>query len=64
MDAKQIVLVSNWPVIHDIPESIAKAVSEDTVAGRMYEVYDIDQFIVWCADSTTWVTLWPESDVD
>jgi hypothetical protein len=40
-----------------MPASVAKPVSEDTLAGRMYEVYDFDEFCEWCADSTTWKTL-------
>jgi len=62
MKVKQVVVVTNWPILEQMPVEVAKPVSEDTLAGKMYEVYDVDEFVEWCADSTTWKTLWPEEE--
>lgn len=64
LKVQQVVLVTNWPILKDMPESVAKAVSVDTPAGKLYEVYDFDEFVDWCGCSTTWTTVWPEEDSD
>jgi len=63
-NVKKVVLVSNWPILECMPESVGRPVSEDTLAGRMYEVCDVAEFCEWCADATTWQTLWPEEGED
>jgi hypothetical protein len=56
----KIVLVTDWSILEEMPETVGKPVSQDTEAGRLYEVYDFPEFVNWCGDSTTWTAIWPE----